>query len=415
MYRTTLTIFALQRKTLNYKRTQPQKFRSIIKKPDYAFAAAFIGLSIWGILMVYSGSVLVAVKQGQVPYYYAYKQALWVILGLIAAFVTYKIDYHKYAKLSPLMLAGSLFLMIIVLVININNPVKRWIHLGWFDLQPSELLKISFLIYLSSWLAKLHERPKTANKWAEFKIHFIHELGPFLAVLGIVCFLIVIQPDMDTTIMLGLTSFLVYVISGNDFLHFVGAAATGVVLAIITTITTLTAGYRMSRFTNYFDFWRTGDVPNRWSSGYQLMQILVAVASGGLFGVGFGESRQKFNYLGDTAFSDTIFAIIAEEFGLAGCIVIVCLFLFIFLKGYKIAQEAPDKLGSLLAISMVTWITIQAFLHIAANVALIPINGNTLPFLSYGGSSTLVNLAGMGIVLNISRHAVKTKVTDSRS
>ena len=389
------------------RKTHPTRLRSTLSKPDFSFAAVVIGLSIWGILMVYSGSVLVAVKQDLLPYHYALRQAIWVVVGLIGAYLAYKIDYHVIAKLATPMMAISLILLVVVLLININSPVKRWIHLGWFDLQPSELAKITFLIYLSSWLAKLKERPNIGNKLAEFIHHLKHELGPFLVLLGTVCVLIVVQPDMDTTIMLGLTSFIVYVISGNDFLHLIGSFATAAVLLSVTVTTTLTAGYRLLRFTNYFDFWRTGDVPNRYSSGYQLMQILVALASGGLFGVGFGESTQKFHYLGDTAFTDTIFAIIAEEFGFAGCILIVFLFTFILLKGYKIAQNAPDKLGSLLAISMVTWITLQAFLHISSMVALIPINGNTLPFLSYGGSSSVVNLVAMGLVLNISRYNVK--------
>lgn len=381
--------------------------RSVKKRGDLTFFIVILGLSIWGVLMVYSGSVLVAVKQEQVPYYYALKQLTWVVIGIVAGYFAYRIDYHKIAKMAMPMLGIAIALMIAVLLININNPIKRWIHLGWFDLQPSELLKITFLIYLSAWLAKLKDRAVVQNKWRALKEHLKYELGPFIAVLCVVSILIVIQPDMDTTIMLGLTSFIVYVISGTDFLHLIGSISTAFVLGIITLFTTLAANYRISRFTNFIDFWKTGNVPDRYGSGFQLMQILVAVASGGLFGVGFGESRQKFYYLGDTAFSDTIFAIIAEEFGLLGCLAIVSLFIFILLRGFKIAQAAPDKLGSFIAISMVIWITIQAFLHIGANVALIPINGNTLPFLSYGGSSTVVNLVGMALVLNVSKHAIK--------
>lgn len=395
-----------KRNKFNLKKSTYSR-KSTTNKGDYTFLALVLGISVWGILMVYSGSVLVAVKNEQVPYFYAMKQALWVIFGIIGGYMAYRVDYHRYKNLSVMFLGASLVLMIVVLLVNINNPVKRWIDLGWFSLQPSELLKLTFLIYLSSWLANLKERPKTQDKWKEFKHHFKTELGPFLLVLAVVCLSIVIQPDMDTTIMLGATAFVVYGLSGNDYIHLIGTFLTGAMLGIITLFTTLGAGYRMSRFSNYFDFWKTGDIPNRYGSGYQLMQILVAVSSGGLFGVGFGESRQKFSYLGDTAFSDTIFAIIAEEFGFAGCLAIVFIFLLILLRGYKIAQNAPDKFGSLLAISMVTWITIQAFLHIAANVALIPINGNTLPFLSYGGSSTVVNLVAMGIVMNISKYAKK--------
>lgn len=395
------------RRSFTRTNIQPNQHRSVTKKGDFTFFIVILGLSLWGVLMVYSGSVLVAVKQEQVPYYYALKQLTWVLVGIVAGYLAYRIDYHKIARLAMPMLGFSLALLIVVLLVNINNPIKRWIHLGWFDLQPSELVKVTFLIYLSTWLAKLKDRGIVKDKWLAFKEHLKRELGPFLLVLGVVCILIVIQPDMDTTIMLGMTSFIVYIISGTDFLHLIGSISTAFILGLVTTITTLSANYRISRLTNFIDFWRTGNVQDRYGSGFQLMQILVAVASGGLFGVGFGESRQKFYYLGDTAFSDTIFAIIAEEFGLLGCLAIISLFVFILLRGFKIAQQAPDKLGSLLVVSMVIWVTLQAFLHIGANVALIPINGNTLPFLSYGGSSTVVNLVAMGLVLNVSRHAIK--------
>jgi cell division protein FtsW len=205
--------------------------------------------------------------------------------------------------------------------------------------------------------------------------------------------------------MLGVTSFLVYFLSGNDRMHLIGSLALGLVSFIIVLFATIGAKYRMERISTFFNFWKTGNIPEPLSAGYQFKQILVAVASGGWFGLGFGQSKQKFLYLGDTAFSDTIFAIIAEEFGLIGCIFILSLFAFIFFRGFKIATKAPDKLGFLIAVSITIWITFQSILHIGANVALIPINGNTLPFLSYGGSSTIINLAAIGVLLNVASHA----------
>ncbi len=360
-----------------------------------------VGLSLFGAVMIYSSSIVVAVKQDLPPEHYFLRQLMWILIGLVFLFIAYKIDYHIIAKLSLPGLIISIVLLVVVLIVNRDNDIKRWIDLTYFDLQPSEIAKITLLVYLSSFLAKQKEI-KTITQKAIVK-HIKTDILPFLGILGLVCGLIVIEPDMDTTIMLGVTGFILYFISGNDTLHTIGSVATGAFSALLVGIMTLTADYRMTRFKTFFDFWKTGDITDPFNTGFQFRQILIAVASGGMFGVGFGESRQKYHYLGDTAFSDTIFAIFAEEFGLIGCIVLVGIFIYIFLLGYKIAMKAPDKLGFLIAIAITTWITLQAVLHIGANVALIPINGNTLPFMSYGGSSIVINLAAIGILLNISR------------
>jgi cell division protein FtsW len=297
------------------------------------------------------------------------------------------------------MLGIAVILLIVVLFVNQGQEIKRWMPLGPFDVQPSEIAKFSFLIYLSSWLSR--KRQQISNTEEKFIEHLKKEVLPFLLMLGGVSFLIVIEPDMDTTIMLGVTSFIVYFLSGKDRMHMIGSLFMGAISSIIVIIATLGAKYRIERLSTFFSFWKTGNIPDPLNTGYQFKQILVAVASGGWVGLGFGQSKQKFLYLGDTAFSDTIFAIVAEEFGLIGSIAIISLFAFIFFKGFKIATRATDKLGYLIAISITTWITFQAVLHIGANVALIPINGNTLPFLSYGGSSTIVNLAAIGVLLNV--------------
>ena len=372
---------------------------------DFSFLIVVLLLSIWGALMVYSGSVIVAVRQGNPPSFYFIRQIIWIFLGLIGLFIFYRIDYHSLVKISPLTLGIAIFFLILVLLINADEPIKRWIDLGSFDFQPSELTKLFFLIYLSGWLAKFKEQTKMTKD--AVKKHVKTQLIPFLIFTAVVLLLIFIEPDLDTAIILGLTSFIIYFIAGNDTIHLLGSFLLGLTLIILTTIATVLAKYRITRLETFIDFWRQGSVPNPYGTGYQLRQILVAVASGGLFGVGFGESRQKFHYLGDTAFSDTIFAIFAEEFGLIGCVILITLFIFLFLKAIKIAKSAPDKIGFLLAVSMGTWLSLQAFMHIAANVALIPINGNTLPFFSYGGSSTVVNLCAVGLILNISKHLLK--------
>jgi len=387
----------------NKKTPQLTRGNTPKNKFDYSLAGVVLALSVFGAIMIYNSSMIYAVGKGNEPWIYFAKQLLWIVLGLVAAYIFYKIDYHIIAKISPIMLGVAVVLLVVVLFVEQEGNIKRWIPLGPFEFQPSEIAKFSFLLYLSSWLAR--KRDQVTNIQEKFVDHVKKELIPFLMLLGGVCILIVIEPDMDTTIMLGVTSFIVYFLSGNDRMHLIGSIAMGALSSIIVLIATIGANYRIERISTFVNFWKTGNIPDPLNAGYQFKQILVAVASGGWLGLGFGQSKQKFLYLGDTAFSDTIFAIVAEEFGLIGCIFLLSLFAFIFFKGFKIAMKSPDKLGFLIAISITTWITFQSILHIGANVAMIPINGNTLPFLSYGGSSTIINLAAIGVLLNVATHA----------
>lgn len=391
-------------------RFKPTKPGSHIDVPLFVIV---FSLSVFGTVMVYSGSVLVALGQGLNPYHYFLRQVIWVIAGLTAGYIAFRFDYRKLPKFAPFLLLITFILLILVIVLNWGQPIKRWIDLGPFDLQASEFAKLFFLIYLSCWLAKQKER--SGKAWDLIKEHFLTDVVPFVLMLTAVCFLIFIEPDLDTTIILAGTSFLVYFIAGNDVLHLAGSFSIIVVFLSLVPLAIKFASYRLERFVNWRDFWVYSSIQDPYGAGYQLKQILVAVASGGLFGVGFGQSRQKFHYLGETAFSDTIFAIFAEEFGFIGSAILVILFIVIIYRGFKIAKNAPDKLGFLLATSITIWITLQAFLHIASNVALIPINGNTLPFISYGGSSTVVNLIAIGLLLNVSRGGpVQRKKTTSR-
>ncbi len=383
------------------------------KTLDFTLFATISLLTAFGAVMVYSGSVLVALKLGFEPQHYFIRQLIWIAIGLISGYIAFKIDYRILPKLAPYMLGFATLLLIVVLLLNWNDPIKRWIDFGFFDLQPSEIAKLCFLIYLSSWLAK---RKEVSNITREnITKHLTKDLLPFLFSLFVVSILVLMEPDLDTTFILVATSLIVYFIAGNDLLHFIGSGSVLLMFIGVLTVAMKTASYRLERFTNWRDFWINSAIQDPYGAGYQLKQILVAVASGGILGVGFGNSRQKFHYLGDTAFSDTIFAIFAEEFGFIGSVLLVLAFFIILYRGYAIAKNAPDKLGYLLAISITTWITIQATLHIASNVALIPINGNTLPFISYGGSSTIINLTAIGLLLNISRTTSKEKIPRTTS
>lgn len=381
------------------------------KEPKYHVDKLLLGivlaLSIWGAVMVYSGSVLVAIKQNYDPSHYFIRQLIWIIIGISTGFVAYRIDYRILKKLSPYLIALSFILLITVLLVNIEQPIKRWFSLGPFDLQPSEIAKLSLFIYLASWLSK----PKQVRKpsLSNFKSYFIKEFIPFLCILSLITVPIFIEPDLDTTILIISTSFIVYLIAGDDLVHFLGSIMTLLTLLPISAFIIPKASYRLERFINWKDFWLHSSIQDPYGSGYQLNQILVAIASGGLRGVGFGASRQKFYYLGDTAFSDTIFAVIAEELGFIGCLILIMCFLIILHRGYSIAKNSHDKFGFLLAISITTWITIQTIFHIGSNVALLPINGNTLPFMSYGGSSTIVNLTAIGLLLSIGKKSTTEK------
>lgn len=375
--------------------------KAINKHLDFTLFSTVSLLTAFGTVMVYSGSVIVASRQGFEPQHYFVRQVLWVLIGLFTGYIAYRINYRILPKLAPYLLSFSILLLLVVLVLNWGSPIKRWIDVGFFDIQPSEIAKLVFLIYLSSWLAAKRESSRFTKE--NIKNHILKDLLPFLILLSVVSLLILLEPDLDTTIILGMTSFIVYFIAGNDLLHLLGSGSIMVLILSLFGIATQTASYRLERFVNWKDFWVNSTIQDPYGAGYQLKQILVAVSSGGFMGVGFGASRQKFHYLGDTAFSDTIFAIFAEEFGFIGSVILISAFIVVLYRGFVIANKAPDKLGYLLAISITIWITIQSSLHIASNVAIIPINGNTLPFISYGGSSTIVNLTAIGLLLNISR------------
>jgi len=384
------------------KNTRNRTQQSLI--PDYKLLYLVIILTIWGAIMIYSGSVIAAARQGHAPYYYFVRQLLWIIIGTTLGYIVYKIHYNNLAKLALPGLGIALFFLMLVLILNWGADIKRWIPLGPFTFQPSEFAKVVLFIYLSSWLAKSKNKLSHIFKSDHKLIPYIVELILFLSLLGLITLPILIQPDLDTTIVIATTSFIVYFVSGNDYIHaMISTILVGIFTLSGTVLATL-ADYRVERITNWLGFWREGDIQDPFGAGYQLRQILVAVASGGFWGMGFGESRQKFHYLGETAFTDTIFAIFAEEYGIILSTLLILMYVYFLFRGYKIARHAPDKYSFLLAVAITTWISLQSLLHIAANVAMIPINGNTLPFFSYGGSSTIMNLVGVGILLNISKH-----------
>jgi cell division protein FtsW len=383
-----------------------------IGRPDIPLLITVIFLIIFGLIMVYDASVIGAAERYSDQFKFLKQQMIWVIMGSCFATLAYFFDYHQYPKIIVPVILTTIILLALVLI---AGPVifgsRRWFDLGTFRFQPSELAKLSFTIYLASWLSK--QKVRSGKVKDDLKDHLKTELIPFVIIFMLICALIVVEPDLGTTAIVAVTALAVYFISGTDTIHSIGSFMLIGVMGIIGIFAAIIAPYRLRRIETFLETIKSGDVPDPLGAGYQINQVLIAIGSGGLLGVGFGESRQKFFYLvGDSAWTDTIFAVFAEEFGFLGDLILVLVFLLFISRGIRIALNAPDRLGSLLAIGIIVWIGVQVFLNIAANIALGPLTGIPLPFFSYGGSSMIVNLIAVGILLNISKYS---KSSESRT
>lgn len=340
-----------------------------------------IFLSLFGLLMVYDSSVAIAIRDFSDPYYFAYEQFKWILVGFVAMFIFSFIDYHYWYRLAAPMLMGTIGLLIAVFLpgIGINAyGAHRWINLGFTTLQPAEFAKLTLIIYLSAWFTtKEKERLKS-----------------FLILLGMVVGLVILEPDLGTSIVLISTSMLLYFFSGAPIKHF--AMLVPAVIAGIVGLA-ITSPYRLARVVTFLN-------PDHDPKGasYHIRQATLALGSGGWLGVGIGKSRQKYEYLPE-ANTDSIFAIIGEEIGFIGATLFVVFILFIVWRGFRIAKRAPDAFGQLLALGITSWIAVQSLINIGAMVALVPLTGVPLPFVSYGGSSLIISLSAIGILLNISK------------
>ncbi|MBN2015931.1 cell division protein FtsW [Candidatus Dojkabacteria bacterium] len=377
--------------------------------PDFLLLAIVAILTIFGVVMVYDASVIVAAENFGDQFRFLKLQLMWVGIGTFFATFAYFFDYHNYPKLIiPAIVTTIVLLAIVVIAGPIIFGSRRWINFGSFNIQPSELAKLTFTIYLACWLSK--QKQRVGNLKEALRDHLRNELLPFGIILMLICFLIVVEPDLGTTAVVGATALVVYFISGTDIIHTIGSFLIITLMFAVGIVAAIISPYRLRRVQTFMETLKSGNVPDPWGAGYQINQVLIAIGSGGLFGVGFGESRQKFFYLvGNSAFTDTIFAVFAEEFGFVGDFVLILAFLLFISRGIRIAQNAPDRLGSLLAMGITVWIGLQTFLNIAANIALGPLTGIPLPFFSYGGSSMVVVLVGVGILLNVSRYSSKER------
>lgn len=354
--------------------------------------------------MIYDASVYQANQAFNDQFHFLKLQLLWILLGTIPAFILYWIDYRKLLKLSLPALIGIIVLLILVLAFGEDiNGSKRWFQIGELpQIQPAEFAKIVIILYLSSWLAKQkHQYSKFEDS---LKKGFAKNLLGFLAILGSVAFLILLEPDLGTTMIIFVTAFGMFFVSGQDRAHTVGSIGILFLLLPLGILAAILEPYRLSRIQTFLNLMLTGEVTDIKASGYQMQQILIGIGSGGLWGKGFGQSRQRFGYLVEnTAFTDSIFAVILEELGLWGGAILIFSWIFFLWRGFRIAKNAIDREGQLLATGITIWLTCQAFFNMAGNVGLLPLSGIPLPFLTYGGSSTIVVMMAFGLLLNVSR------------
>lgn len=383
---------------------RPEEHQHRLFKPDSLLVILTAVFLIFGIIMIFDASVYNADQYFNDRFHFARQQVVWILLGITAAGILYFWDYHQFTKLAFPLLGLTIILLITVLVVGTEiNGSRRWFQLGTVPVQPAELAKPAFVLYLSLWLSR--EKKIISNLREKIRYHVIYELGIFLFLLLLIGGLVLLEPDLGTAVIICVVAFTIYFSSGRDWVHTAGAILSVVVGLVLGIGAMMLESYRIERLQTFIALQRTGEVVEPLGSGYQTQQILIGIGSGGFWGKGFGESRQRYGYLVEnTSFTDSIFAIILEELGMFGGIILASLFLVFLSRAYRVAVRAPDRLGQFLAGGIGFWIVFQAFLHMAANVALVPVTGVPLPFFTYGGSSMIVTLAGMGILLNVSRH-----------
>ncbi|MDX8364972.1 stage V sporulation protein E [Cytobacillus sp. IB215665] len=357
--------------------------------PDFILILVTLSLLAVGLIMVYSASAIWAEYKFNDSFFFAKRQLLFAGIGVIAMFFLMSIDYWTWRSWAKVILIFCFLLLIVVLIPGIGverNGSQSWIGVGAFSIQPSEFTKLAMIAFLAKFLSE-NQKDITSFK---------RGLLPSLTLVFSAFALIMLQPDLGTgTVMLGTCIVIIYV-AGARISHFVWLGMLGIAgfAGLI-----ISAPYRMNRITSFIDPWQDPQ-----GTGFQIIQSLYAIGPGGLFGLGLGQSRQKFFYLPEPQ-TDFIFAIISEELGFIGASFVILLFSLLLWRGIRIALGAPDLFGSFLAIGIISMIAIQVIINIGVVTGLMPVTGITLPFLSYGGSSLTLMLMAIGVLLNVSKHS----------
>ena len=387
-----------------------------------------------GLIFIYDASAFQTTHFFDSRFYFVGSQIQWIVIGtvvmLIVSFIPYKIFLYKN---SVLVIGVTVFMLVLVLITSsklldsVSSIAGIWevgtqTRIGgagrWFfftplgrriGFQPGEFAKISITLYIINWLLAL--KPVALRGIEAIKHHVLNELIVFILILIGCCGLIILQPDMGTTMVIAATCFILYFISGVDKIHLIGSIVLVFFMGIVILIAGTFASYRMDRVEIYKDVVFTGEVSPEnieEGKGYQMQQILIGIGSGGWFGRGIGKSRQEHGFLVEnTAFTDSIVAVLLEEAGFIGGIVLLLIYWLFIRMGYEISKKVKHKDGKLVILGMLSIIAIQTLFHIGANVAVIPLTGIPLPFISYGGSSLLVSMIAVGFILSVDRYSEK--------
>lgn len=357
------------------------KLKSQQNRAEYLILAFAILFSIFGALMIFESSNVEAFKQFNDKYFFIKEQLKWFLLGMGGLFFMSIIPYKKLYSFSFPLLLVTIISLLLVFVPGLGIKTlgaARWLKLGFIKFQPSELAKLAMIFYLSAWFSQKEKG----------------RLFPFLLLTGFVVGLVVLQPDLGTAIILTLIAVSVYFISGAPLWHFL-MLVPGIFITVAVLI--LTSAYRLRRLTTFLD-----PSQDPLGASYHIRQILISLGSGGFWGLGLGSSRQKYMYLPEAS-TDSIFAIIGEELGFIGSAVFILLSLFFLYRIFLVAKRTSDRYSFLMASGIFTLFASHLLINLGAIVALFPLTGVPLPFISYGGSNLVISLAAVGIILNISR------------
>ncbi len=360
---------------------------------DIPFLLLTLLLTAMGLAMLFSASFPFALSEYNDAYYIIKRQTFFALLGLAAMFVVARFNYQRWRGASKLLLGVSLFLLVLVIIpgvgITVNNAT-RWLGIpGVFQFQPSEIAKLAVIIYFANSISKKREK----------MLNFREGVVPYLIILGTISALMLLEPHLSGTVLIVCTGIIMMVVGGmNSWLVGIGFGGVGLLAVLyVKAVEKGLISYGASRITMWHDPWLDST-----ADGYQMVQSLIAIGSGGLLGVGFGRSRQKFLYLPERH-NDFIFAVAAEELGLIGACIIMLIFALLIIRGFWIALHARDRFGALLVVGIMTHLGLQTFLNIAVVSGLVPATGISLPFFSYGGTALALQLVEMGIVLSVSR------------
>lgn len=343
-------------------------------------------LIVLGLGATLSASSIEGLADAQDQYFYVKRQLIGLGIGIVAMVVLSRFNYRGYRRLAIPLFWGTLVLLLLVMVVGLQSGgSRRWLPVGSFTFQPSELAKLSVILTMA---VLLERKQRLLGQWKHF-------LGPVMFCIGLTGLLVVLQPDLGTAIVIAAAGLSVVLVSRAPFRYVLGLAVMAVVAAGLLA---LVEGYRMDRIDGFIDPWADPQ-----GTGYQVIQGYYALGTGGLFGVGLGASRARWDYL-PNAHTDFIFAIVGEETGLLGAMMVIGLCLVLALAGWFIASRAPDRYGRMIAAGITGWLSTQALINIGGVLGLLPITGIVLPFVSYGATAMVVSLAAVGVMVNIAQH-----------